>query len=84
MPEEMDFSEALRHIKNRSRMARNGWNGNGMWVILLDEKDYDVEAYARFNTQSLSPFIAIRTAGGSMVPWQPSIGDVLANDWYIV
>lgn len=80
----MTFSEALSNIKNRERVARSGWNGKGMWLILLDPDDYSVEAYARFNSDRLLPYIAMRTADGGLVPWLASQTDILADDWLVV
>lgn len=80
----LTFSEALEALKVRLRVSRSGWSGKYMWIIMLDETDYSVEAYARFNTETLAPFIAMRTADGSMVPWAPSQTDMLSNDWSVV
>ena len=28
----MDFGDAIRALKQGSRVAREGWNGKGMWL----------------------------------------------------
>lgn len=30
----MDFSDALRALKAGAKVAREGWNGKGMWIAL--------------------------------------------------
>ena len=30
----MDFSKALRELKNGNKVARQGWNGKGMYLFL--------------------------------------------------
>ena len=30
----MDFGDAIRALKDGKRVAREGWNGKGMWLSL--------------------------------------------------
>lgn len=32
----MDFGEAIRALKDGKRVARAGWNGKGMWLVLVE------------------------------------------------
>lgn len=87
-----DFSEALSCLKDGYKLARKGWNGNGMFVVY--QKGYPdgipcnkqtAEAWG-LNEGDLfkcEPYLQIRTAKGSHAMWVPSIGDILASDWYI-
>lgn len=70
----LDFSMALRALKNGDRVSREGWNGKGMWL-----------AVQRPDAGSLMtlPYIYMRTAQGDLVPWLASQTDMLAEDWRI-
>ena len=78
----MDFSNALKAIKRGMKVAREGWNGKGMWLhIQFPDK----------NSKMTLPYIYIEyPAGhpaypnGSRVPWLASQTDLLADDWTIV
>lgn len=68
----MTFGSALALLKDGHEVAREGWNGKGMWISLL----YPLpEAFITV------PYIYIRTADGEYVPWLASQTDLLANDW---
>lgn len=41
----MDFSDALRLIKQGKRVAREGWNGKGMWIYLVSGKAVPIERW---------------------------------------
>jgi len=80
----MDFSEALTSLKAGKRVARAGWNGKGMWLVLVEAKRgghwinqavYDTMAY-----------IGMKPAGDgvAIVPWLCSQTDMLAEDWQAV
>lgn len=79
-----DFSQALTKLKAGDRVSRSGWNGKGMWLILVGADEWEPEAYLRFNSDSLAPFIAMRTANGELVPWLASQTDILSEDWDVV
>lgn len=91
--ERLDFSDALRQVKQGKRIARSGWNGKGMFVVY--QKAYPqgipcnkqtAEAWG-LNEGDLfkcEPYLQIRMANGSHSMWVPSINDVLAEDWYVV
>lgn len=33
--ETFDFGEAIHRLKSGKKVARSGWNGKGMWIILV-------------------------------------------------
>lgn len=66
----MDFSEALKHIKQGFCATRKGWNGKGQYICLFSP-----------NINEIKPYIAIRTVDADFVPWVASQTDMLANDW---
>ena len=81
--EKFNFSIALAHLKNGRKVAREGWNGKGQWVMLTitpptTSFQFGGESYA------FAPYVQLKNAQGEMVPWQPSQGDMLADDWMIV
>jgi hypothetical protein len=75
----LTFSQALEYLKQGKRVARDGWNGKGMWLKLVDHKvRYFTDAYHGL------PWIGIKTADNSFVPWAASQTDLLAEDWRVV
>jgi hypothetical protein len=77
----MNFGEALQLLKQGKRVARKGWNGKGMWLILIE--DWTISQQYVSYVISLLPisFIAMRTADLCFVPWLASQTDILAEDW---
>ena len=73
----MNFGKALELLKQGKKVARKGWNGKMMWLILL-EPDLVGETFERY---PLVPYIAMKTADDKIVPWLASQTDVLAEDW---
>ena len=88
-----NFGEALYALRDGRKAARLGWNGKGMFVVY--QKGYPqgipcnkqtAEAWG-LNEGDLficNPYLQIKNANGSHSMWVPSVGDVLAEDWYIV
>lgn len=89
----MNFGIALELLKKGFRVAREGWNGKGLFVVY--QKGYPqgiscnkqtAEAWG-INEGDLficNPYLQIKQVDGSHSMWVPSIGDVLAEDWVIV
>lgn len=79
------FSFALVYLKEGKKVARQGWNGKGMFLFLICGKEWefttDVSGVYGLNT---APFICMKTADGSLVPWLASQTDLLATDWEVV
>lgn len=81
-----DFGDAIRHLKEGGRVAREGWNGKGMWLCRVDWSQYqvnEVEHLAESTPRPL-PWIGMRTADNAFVPWLASQTDMLAEDWVLV
>lgn len=95
-----DFGWAVAQMKAGNRVSREGWNGKGMWVVLMTGLKLPA-----FNTQESGPKVNDRTAQyiGEDTPldsqpyiamwtaaeqWQPgwlaSQADILAEDWGVV
>ncbi len=71
----MTFSEALEAIKAGKRVARTGWNGEGMYLRLQKPDDH---------SKMTLPYIYMSTANGDLVPWLASQTDLLSDDWVIL
>lgn len=88
----MDFGAALNTLKSGGRVARSGWNGEGMWVALSPGYD-DLpsgkiwsapirdHAEQHDGTATFRPYLMMLTAQGDFVPWVASQSDILAEDW---
>lgn len=85
----MDFSAALRLIKNGNRLRRAGWNGKGMFIFLVPGSTFKVSRppllgiYAEGTEIRYHPHIDTRTVDGAIVPWLASQADLLTEDWEI-
>jgi len=86
------FEVALMNIKSGRRVSRSNWNAPGQFVVL--QKGYPDGIAINANTAEATgieqgtvcvfrPYLMLRTADGSFVPWAPTVSDVLAEDWVI-
>lgn len=73
--DQLDFSDALLCLKEGARMAREGWNGKGMWLELQVPDEH---------SKMTLPYVYMKTAQGDLVPWLCSQTDMLADDWVVV
>lgn len=69
------FSEALAAAKDMKTITRQGWNGRGQFVFLIPGNTVE--------GQTLLPYLALSNVQGEIVPWAPSQGDLLADDWIV-
>ncbi|WP_338651286.1 DUF2829 domain-containing protein [Lysinibacillus sp. Y5S-8] len=75
----MNFGQAIEALKDGKKVARNGWNGKGMWLKLIPSGN------AMFQGYPMQDCIGMKTANNLMQPgWLASQADVLAEDWEIV
>lgn len=84
------FDKAIRRLKEGDKMARIGWNGKGMYVVM--QQGYPEGIPINANTaratelpegtvMSFRPYLMMYTAQGDFVPWVASQTDLLAEDW---
>jgi hypothetical protein len=81
---EMSFGHAVELMKKGHKVARSGWNGKGMYLVLILPHEYSVENFPLEEAEDLDAFVALRTATKSLIPWNCSQADALANDWLLV
>lgn len=82
--ESHDFGAVVRHLKSGCVASRKGWNGRGMWLLLVEHWAPGIEHGKLVGSLPRKPWIAMRTADGGLVPWLASQTDILAEDWVIV
>jgi len=90
----MDFSIALVNLKDGKKVARDGWNGKGMYIVM--QPGYPNGIGANANTAKAlgipentivktRPYLAMMDAQGMLVTgWLASQTDILAIDWQVV
>lgn len=71
----LTFGDVLNLLRAGERVARKGWNGQGMYLALQVPDEH---------SKMQRPYIYIKTAQDQLVPWVASHGDLLGNDWYEV
>lgn len=80
----LTFGLAIEALKDRYRVARAGWNGKGMWIVLVEPDDYALKCFMLGDAEQLAPYIAMQTADKLFIPWTASQTDILAEDWIII
>lgn len=71
----MNFGQAIEELKKGNCVARQGWNGKGMWLALQRP-----DAHSKMSL----PYIYMKTADDKLVPWLASQTDMLSEDWCII
>ena len=78
----LTFGYAIEAMKLGKKVAREGWNGKGMWIMIcVPEGDYTLESTGE--TYGRLPYLYMKTADNNLVPWLASQMDILAEDWII-
>lgn len=86
----MTFGHALEAMKKGKKVARNGWNGKGMFIFLVQGSTFKVNRppllgiYPEGTEVNYHAHIDMKTADGMVVPWLASQTDMLSDDWEIV
>lgn len=87
--ETKDFGWAIRMLKAGKRVAREGWNGKGMWLCLMTGTTIPsgmVNSRTRVHVPVgdliVGSYIVMYTAQGVWQPgWLASQADMLSEDW---
>lgn len=86
----MDFGEALRALKDGQRVTREGWNGKGMFVayqagypdgIAINANTAQATDIPQGTVCVFRPYLMMKAADDTFVPWVASQTDLLAEDW---
>ena len=96
----MDFGYAIKALKQGMKVAREGWNGKDMWIVMMPSLSLppfsSQEPGAKVNDRTAKhigpdtpldsqPYISMWTAQGKWQPgWLASQADMLAEDWVVV
>ncbi|HDR7275067.1 TPA: DUF2829 domain-containing protein [Bacillus paranthracis] len=89
----MNFGKAIEALKQGKKVARKGWNGKGMWVVLMPSLFLEAGVVNGRTSKHLGqgvdldsqPYIAMFTADKKWQPgWLASQADILAEDWEVI
>jgi hypothetical protein len=99
MKSNLNFGQAIEALKNGGRVAREGWNGKGLFVFMqvpaeisddiipkmqsLPQSVKD-EFAKRGGSINYSNQMALVNPNNSINGWSPSSSDALAEDWIIL
>jgi hypothetical protein len=81
-----DFGWALKQLRAGHAVEREGWNGSGLFVYLVQAGSYPAQSEAikgKFfnNLVPYGPYLAMKTAQNNVVPWLASQTDILGEDY---
>lgn len=89
----MTFGIAIELAKKGVKIAREGWNGKGMFVVYqkgypqgipCNKQTAEAWGLSEGDLFKCEPYLQIKMVNGSHAMWVPSINDVLAEDWLIL
>lgn len=87
----LNFGEAIEVLKSGGKVARLGWNGRGMWLMLVTSTRPILTEGSPYHKAGLLGRVTINdhidmfTAQGDMQPgWLASQTDMLADDWMVI
>lgn len=75
MVETFTFGKALETLIAGGKVARLGWNGEGMFLAMQTPDEH---------SKMKSSYIYISPVDGNLVPWVASQSDILSDDWYTI
>lgn len=87
---QFNFGLAVEMMKAGKKVARIGWNGEGMYSVLMkgcpegvpaNKETASIHGIAEGDIIKIRPYYALKTAQGDIAAWAPSGSDTLAEDW---
>lgn len=85
------FGWAIKQMQNGAKVCRSGWNGKGMFLLLIPGSTFVVSGgrpmashFPAGSEVQYHAHIDMKTAQGDVVPWVASQADMLAVDWEVV
>ena len=90
----MSFGKAIEALKDGKKVTRPGWNGKGMFLIMVPATTdavlregtpyHTALASSGKTTVTINSHIDMFTAAGEFQPgWLASQADMQANDWLV-
>lgn len=89
----MNFGLAIEAAKMGHKIARQGWNGKGMWVVYrtgypdgipANKNTADAVGIPEGALFKVRPYLQMKCVDGSFQMWLASQSDILEDDWQIV
>ena len=89
----LTFGDAIHFAKQGAKIARAGWNGSGMYALIMpgypegvlaNEATAKVHGVEIGSIIKIQPYWVIVNSQGEVSTWAPSSSDSLAEDWYIL
>ena len=86
----MNFGQAIELLKRGHYVQREGWNGKGMYLLLIEGVHVEPAISKVFvdipkdMTVAVEDAVYMKNAQGSFIPWLASQADMLAEDWEVL
>lgn len=85
----LNFGQAIEAAKEGKKIAREGWNGSGMFAYIVSANSYPAQTGVAKSYWGDKPvpyraYWALKTAQEDVAMWSPSGSDSLAEDWIIL
>nr|DAL88802.1 MAG TPA: Protein of unknown function (DUF2829) [Caudoviricetes sp.] len=85
MSGEMNFGHALELLKRGEKVAREGWNGKGMFLFLATGKQFESDNLGDQLPEIVNDVICMKTAQNTIcIGWLASQADMLSEDWQTI
>lgn len=90
MKEKFDFGKAIKLAKQGKKVQRLGWNGAGMYVVVMrgfpegcpaNKATAELHGIKEGELIKIRQYWSLFTAQGDLAMWAPSGSDALAEDW---
>lgn len=91
--ERFGIGQAVKEMRDGRKVARMGWNGKGMYLVLqagypdgipINKNTARATGLPEGTVCKFDPYVMMKTATGSFIPWLCSQADLLAIDWELV
>lgn len=87
--ENLNFGQAIEFAKQGKKVARKGWNGQGMFAYIVPANSYPAQTgvakeYWGDKLVPYKEYWALKTAQEDIAMWSPSGSDTLAEDWMVI
>lgn len=86
----MNYSQALNLAKEGKLIARQNWNGRGMFVFLVPGSTFKVNRapllgiFPEGTEIKYRPHLDMKYADGTVGVWVASHSDMIENDWFVL